>query len=225
MKTCHRIWLALFLSLAAAVPSQAARKQVDPDDLLKEAIFHWMDLAQPIDAASARTVSVQGKLTRAAGLPGEATGASLDASYQWPDKLRAAVTVAGEVHQAGRDGQQLWVHQPAKKFGLVAKSGVPRFTADPASIDQTVLPPFELPIGKLKMRGILLAVEANHAGQEKVGEFDCTILKVKVMNLAAERLGNRRLDDGPGLGRIGRASEEAIEEAHGGSRINILPGI
>lgn len=181
--------LACLVLLAFVFPASAAKKQVDPDDLLKEAIFHWMDLVQPSDAASARTIAVKGTLTRAAGLPKEATGASLDATYQWPDKLRAAVTIAGEEHRAGRDGQQLWVHQPARKFGLLGKQGVPRFTADPASIDRTVIPPFELPIGKFKMRGILLAVNAYHAGQEKIGEHDCTILKLKLMKLAAELIG------------------------------------
>jgi len=183
------IGLACIAIVCALSPTAAAARQVDPDDLLKSAIFHWMDLAQPADAASARTVSIDATLTKAAGLPGPATGAVGSFSYQWPDKLRAAVTVAGEEHRVGRDGQQLWVHQPAKKFGLLGRSGVPRFTADPNSIDHATLPPFELPIGKFKMRGILLAVEATHAGREKVNESDCTILRVKLMKMAAEMVG------------------------------------
>lgn len=181
--------VACLLLLALVLPARAARKQADPDDLLKDAIFHWMDLLRPGDAASAKTIAVSATLTRAAGLPREATGASVDASYQWPDKLRAAVTIAGEEHRAGRDGQQLWVHQPGRKFGLIGRQGVPRFTADPASVDRTVMPPFELPIGKFKMRGILLAVNASHAGQEKIGGHDCVILKLKLMKLAAELIG------------------------------------
>ncbi|QOV91395.1 C45 family autoproteolytic acyltransferase/hydolase [Humisphaera borealis] len=173
----------------ACLPLRAAARQADPDDLLEAAIFHWMDLAQPADAASAKTIAIEARLSRAAGLPSEASGATVDVRYRWPDKLRASVTAAGEEHRAGRDGQQLWVHQPAKKFGLIGKSGVPRFTADAKSIDKSVLPPFELPIGKFKMRAVLLAVESSHAGQEKIGDFDCTILKLKVMKLAAELIG------------------------------------
>lgn len=189
MKSRPAYWLSILASLLVVNASFAAQRQTDPDDLLKAAVFRWMDLAQPADAAAARTISIQARMIRGAGLPKEATGATLDAVYQWPDKLRAAVTVAGEEHRAGRDGQQLWVHRPAKQFAVLGRSGIPRFTADPASIDQTVLPPFELPIGKFRMRGILLAVEATHAGQEKLGDHNCTILRLKLLKMAAELIG------------------------------------
>ena len=186
-------WMVLVVAAVAAATSSPARAAppptVDADDLLRQAVFRWMELAQPPATFPRQTVAAKFVLAQADGLPKEAAGATLDFAYQWPDRLRAAVAVGGEEHRVGRDGQQLWGHRPAKKFGVVGKPGVPRFAADPTSIDRTVLPPFALPFGKLRARAALLAVDAEHAGREAVDGAACTVLRVGLLKQAADLLG------------------------------------
>lgn len=179
----------VLLLLAAVGAPAAAQPAVDADDLLRRAVFRWMELAQPATDSPRQAVAARFTVARGGGLPAAAAGATLDLAYQWPDRLRATARVAGEEHRVGRDGQQLWVHQPGKKFGLVGRPGVRRFAADPASVDQTALPPFELPFGRLKARAVLLAVDAEHAGREWVGGADCTVLRVALLRPAAELIG------------------------------------
>ena len=182
-------WMVLLVAAAAVPARPVPPPAVDADDLLRQAVFRWMDLAHPPATFPRQTVAARFVLARADGLPKEADGATLDVTYQWPDRLRAAVAFAGEEHRAGRDGQQLWAHRPGKKFGVVGKPGVPRFASDPTSVDQTTLPPFELPFGKLKVRAALLAVDAEHAGREPIGGAACTVLRVALLKQAAELIG------------------------------------
>jgi isopenicillin-N N-acyltransferase-like protein len=182
-------WLAgaAFL-VGAAWPAAAARaaEPVHAPALLRSAVLRWMDLAEPSADAPPRVVTLKVVVAKADGLPREAAGAAVDVAYQYPDRLRIAATVAGERHVAGRDGQQLWAHEPGKKFGTVGKAGVRRFAADPDSVDQTVLPPFHLPVSRLKVRALLLLVKAEDAGREKVGDVDCQVIKATLRPSAAE---------------------------------------
>lgn len=193
--------------VAAAVPANGVRaaepaaraertaradrheQQVDAPGMLRDAVFRWMDLAEPSPDAPKQRVAIKATVAKAEGLPSEAAGASVDVSYQYPDKLRVAATVGNEQHFVGRDGQQLWALRPAVKFGVLGKAGVRRFTADPASVDQTTLPPFYLPVSRLKVRALLLLTKTESMGREKVGDVDCQVLKVTLRPTAVEMSG------------------------------------
>ncbi|HTK74190.1 MAG TPA: hypothetical protein VL371_02970 [Gemmataceae bacterium] len=151
---------------AAAQTARAGSDTLDGDELLLSAVNKWSELIQPPPGAPARTVSARIKMVKTAGLVREAADATGEIAYQAPDRLRVSALVGGQTYAAGRDGQQLWVHEPDKHFALLARSGVARFKADPNSIDNTVLGPFALPVSRLQIRVALAMVRARLAAPE-----------------------------------------------------------
>jgi hypothetical protein len=187
--------LALIAVLFAARPPAVLGAEradpaggVDAPALLRTAVFRWMDLAEPPADAPRQQVALKATVVKAQGLPAELAGANVDLAYQFPDRLRVTATVSGERHVVGRDGQELWAHQPDRHFGVLGKAGVRRFTADPASVDRTVLPPFQLPFSHFKVRALLLMVQAEDAGRDKVNGNDCRVIKATLRPSAAELL-------------------------------------
>lgn len=193
-KTLRFLPALVLLSFLARTPAvRGADASFDAKALLKAAVWKWIDLAEPAPDAPQQCVSVKLKVVQAKGLPSEADGATVDLAYQYPDHLRLAATVAGDQHIVGRDGQQLWTHQPQKKFAVLGKAGVVRFKADPASIDNTVMPPLQLPFSRLKVSAFMLLVKAEPIGEEKIDGSDCKIIKVTFRDAAAEILGVQNL--------------------------------
>jgi isopenicillin-N N-acyltransferase-like protein len=172
--------------------SQRARAADAPDasDILRESINRLLDLFEPpkgIPADGAPTVTAHIRFVRAAGLPREVDGASGDIAYQAPDRLVVHARLANADYSLGRDEQQVWVHEPDNKFAVLAKSEVQRFKADPTSIDDTVLPPFTLPISRLKLRLLIpTLVHSELLAPEKVDGVDCYVLRLTIRSLAAE---------------------------------------
>ncbi len=181
--------LAVLAPFALAQTVRAADAP-DASDVLHESINHLLDLLEPpkgIPAGGAPTVSAHVRIVRAAGLPREADGASGDIAYQAPDRLVIHARVANADYAIGRDGQQLWVHEPDKKFAVLARRGLLRFKADPTSIDDTTLPPFALPISRLKLRLLIpTLVHAELMTPEKVDGVECYVLRLTIRPMAAE---------------------------------------
>jgi hypothetical protein len=181
--------LALLFSLVAG-PSARAADAPDASDVLHDSVNHLLDLLVPPDgipAGGAPTVSAHVRIVRGAGLAREAEGASADVAYQAPDHAVIRARVANADYSACRDGQQIWVHEPGKKFAVLGKSGVQRFKADPQSIDDTVLPPFSLPLSRLKIRLLIpTLVHAEMMPAEKVDDVDCYVLRLTLRPAAAE---------------------------------------
>jgi hypothetical protein len=111
-------------------------------------------------------------------LPREAAGASLDLAYQGPDRLRISATVDGTKYAAGRIGQQLWAHMPAKKFAIVGTPDVPRFKRFPDEKDTSVVPPFALPGGRLPLALAPMMVTTTLGPAEEVNGTRCEVLKL-----------------------------------------------
>ncbi|HEX8915763.1 MAG TPA: C45 family autoproteolytic acyltransferase/hydrolase, partial [Humisphaera sp.] len=167
-------------ALAADAPAVPVKAEKAPDagDLLRGTIYHWMDLVEPGSKVEPKLLAGRYTLTKSDGLPKEAAGGTLRFHYLYPDKLRVTVTGGGETNSVGRDGQHLWAHRPALRFGVVGKPGVVRFKEDPSSVDNSVVPPFQLPYSKLKVRAMLLLVRADYVGKEQVGGADCHVLSL-----------------------------------------------
>jgi outer membrane lipoprotein-sorting protein len=174
-------WSLVAVALLLATPARLPAAEAVPDggDVLRSAVFRWMDLLQPPGKAPPQLLSGRYVMTRARGLPPEAANGVVRFHYQYPDKLRVSVTAGGEEHRFGRDGQIVWTHQPAKKFAILGKPGVARFKADPNSIDRSVVPPFELPWSKLRVRATLLLVRADYLRQEVIGGAACHVITVR----------------------------------------------
>lgn len=79
-----------------------------------------------------------------------------------------------------RDGQQLWVHSPGTKFGVIGKAGVPKFSADPGSVDATVMPPIRLPISPAQLKLSLMLASMESLGEERLGGQPCDVVRLSV---------------------------------------------
>jgi hypothetical protein len=176
------------LLAATGATARAGSDVLDGDELLLSAVNKWSELIEPPAGAPARTFSARIKMVKTAGLVREAADATGEVAYQAPDRLRVSALVGGQTYAAGRDGQQLWVHEPDKHFAVLGRSGVARFKADPNSIDQTTLPAFTLPVSRLQVRVALAMIKARLAAPEKVGEADCHVLDLTLLPTAADLL-------------------------------------
>src|SRR4051812_14831214 len=110
------------LLLGPLAPRPAAAAQAaDPDELFKSVVNRALDLIEPPDGQAPQTFSAKVKVVKADGLDGQALGATADVGFQAPDRVRASATFGGQTYAAGRDRQELWVHEPGKKFALLAR--------------------------------------------------------------------------------------------------------
>src|SRR5687768_3852182 len=146
----RRNLLALVVVVAAlsllARESAAQSQSIESIQTLTATVRQLVSLVEPAADAPNRTFTTRLKFTKVDGLPAKLLGATVDVAYQAPDRLRLTGTYDGQAYHLARDGQELWVYVPGKKFGVVGVPGVRRFSADPKSIDRTVLRPFKLPV-------------------------------------------------------------------------------
>ncbi|MDF1812316.1 MAG: C45 family autoproteolytic acyltransferase/hydrolase [Verrucomicrobiales bacterium] len=81
--------------------------------------------------------------------------------WQAPRNLKIETEIGKDSILACRNGEQVWIFQPEKQFAVFGSSDVPRFTADPASVEQVDLPDLQLPVASWQIRllPLLLKVE------------------------------------------------------------------
>src|SRR4051812_42108756 len=115
------LWLALVALLVGPFARPAAAAAADPDELFKSVVNRALDLVEPPEGQAPQTFSAKVKVVKADGLDGQALGATADVGFQAPDRVRASATFGGQTYAAGRDRQELWVHEPGKKFALLAR--------------------------------------------------------------------------------------------------------
>jgi outer membrane lipoprotein-sorting protein len=159
--------------------------------MLADVIKRWADLLEP--PAGERPQALQAKitLTKAKGLSREAEGATLDLSFQAPDRLRASAKVRGEPYAVGRDGQQLWLHEPAKKLAILGSPDVPRFKRFPNERDAgPPVPPFELPVSRLKLAMLAMTVTPTLEPLAEINGVRCDVLKIRPKVATAALLGS-----------------------------------
>ena len=128
------LWI-LFTSFASGDVGRSA------DEAFTAAVERLAEVYAPREQQAPRTFSTLLRIVRAP--VNQVVGRTLTLAFQAPDKLRIAAEVDGVQYAAGRDGQEVWMS--AKHWGIIGKPGMPRFAGNPASIDTTVLPPFEFP--------------------------------------------------------------------------------
>ena len=125
-----------------AVAVGAETKKLDAADEFTAAAKKVAALLEPKEGA-AQTLSTRLHVVRAPMK--EVLGREARVAYQWPDKLVLSTQIDGSDYALGREGGTVWFHVSGKQWGVIGKPGVARFAQDPASIDDTVLPPFTLP--------------------------------------------------------------------------------
>jgi hypothetical protein len=102
----------------------------------------------------------------------------VDLAFQAPDRLRLSAAVGEKRYALGRDQQRLWIHAPAKQFGVVGASGLALFSASPDKKDSTKLSPFSLPLNREQLALLPLLMDVQQGPAETLGETACHVLVV-----------------------------------------------
>ena len=175
--------------LALLCLGQTSVAEESPRHILSDAISRWADLVEGKQSAAPQTLSARITLSKSEGLPREIEGLAGELSYQAPDRLRVTGTASEFTVSAGRDGNSLWVYEPQKKFAVLGKNGVPLFKAEPGRLDDTVLAPFVLPISRLKLSMLELALDVRQEKPELINGQDCDVLRVDLRSQVSGILG------------------------------------
>ncbi|MFM1768730.1 MAG: hypothetical protein RJA22_1259 [Verrucomicrobiota bacterium] len=150
-----------------------------PAELFAGAVMKIAGLLNAPAEGAARTFTTQLEFTKAAGLPKELQGKPATLALQAPDRLRLSAEVNGESYALGRDGQELWMHVAAKKWGVVGKPGQPRFLSAPEKKDSTRLGPLRLPLPAEQLALLPLLFQVSTGASETLGDARCHVLTAK----------------------------------------------
>lgn len=166
------------LMLALVLPCLGSAQQPEtnsPAKLLTGAMTRVAQIFEAPNTAPARTFTATLKVLKADGLPKELLGRELTLAFQAPDHLRVATHWDGRDLMVGRDQQELWVHIPAKKFGLVGTPEVPQFTAAPERKDPSRLGPIKLPFATDQLAILPVLLRTIALPNETVGGVTCRV--------------------------------------------------
>src|SRR5687767_377034 len=137
----------VLLSFTRTAPAKDGQARPEAGVVFSSAVDKLLGLIEPAPGQAPRTLSAKVRLTRAEGLAKEAQDAAADFAFQAPGHLRVRASFGGQTYAAAQNGpEQVWFHQPGKKFAILAKNGVPRFKADPSSVSDATMPPLRLPL-------------------------------------------------------------------------------
>jgi len=142
--------------------------------------------AEPAERMELRTTL---QITRGEGLSKELKDAELEFAIATPNRLRIGATIDKERIEFARNGEELWIAEPGKNFAIRGVSGVPRFKADPASIDTMELAPLGLNIDRVLMERLPKLFTVQDAGMQAVEGANCRVLKVSPTAEARRVLG------------------------------------
>ncbi len=182
---------AWVLVAALLLPRIAAGQQAEtnsPTQVFAGALARLVTLFHSPTNEPSRTFATTVRILKADGLPGEMAGHELELAIQAPDHLRISTKWKDQSYIVGRDGEDLWVHVPGKKFGLIGSPNVPRFSTSPASRDTTPLGPLKLPLPAEQLMLLPLVTDVEALSHETVGGAACHVLKITPKPEAASAL-------------------------------------
>ena len=158
-----------------------------PAKLFASALKNVVAIAEPPASAEARTFTATIKLVKSAGMPKELTFRKAELAFQSPDHLRLAVEGDRGSVVMGRNGQELWVHLPAKKFGLIGSPDTPLFSTSSAK-DETPLGPLKLGLPAEQLAILPLMMDFKTLPDASVGGTPCNVLTATIKPEAVETL-------------------------------------
>jgi len=153
------------------------------------AVGRMVRMIQPPTNEPPQTFSAKLKLVKGDGLSSGLVGKELEVAFQAPDRLRLATEWEGKSYEVGRDGQELWVHVPGKKFGLIGSSEVAPFSAAPEYKESKPLGQFKLPVPPEQVLVLPFLVDLEGLPGEKVGETECAVVKATPKPEAVQGFG------------------------------------
>ncbi len=118
----------------------------------------------------------------------ELAGKSATVGFQAPDRFTLTAEYRGETYSAGRDQQEAWIHVSAKKFGVVGRSGQPRFASATEKKDATRLGAIKMPLPREQLALLPLLMNLTSQPDEKIGDTECHVLSASPKPEAIEAL-------------------------------------
>ena len=189
MRVTSRLFVPalLFFTPAFLACAEDARTPI-PSELFNAALQRVMTIVEPAPGSEPQTVSARLDIVKADGLPKELAGQSAAVGFEAPDRLTLSTEYKGKTYAAGRDRQELWIHVPDKKFGVVGQPGRPRFASAPERKDTTKLDSLKLPLPKeqIALLPLLMKIEAQPG--EEIEKVRCHVLNVTPKPEAIEAL-------------------------------------
>jgi outer membrane lipoprotein-sorting protein len=178
MKHMSRVYWLLLLSVAGSSPLAAqTNDSTTPTQLFGQAINRLTRIVDKPEAEPTKTVSATIKILKADGLPKELAGRDIVVAVQAPDHLLVRAQYDHQEITVCRDGQELWVYEPEKRFGLLGSTNVALFSATPGRKDATALAPLKLPfiVEQVALLPVLSDIETLPA--ETIDGTECKVLK------------------------------------------------
>lgn len=165
--------LALLITTAAAQDARTNK----PPELLSAGFTRLLDILEPPFSAPTQTFAAEVKVVRAAGVGMSLGGRSAQVACQAPDRLTVSAEVDGNRYALGRFGQQLWMYNAAKKFGVVGEPGQLRFKSAPGSTDDTRLGALKLPLPRELVQAVPLLMKVEMQPDEMIGDTRCYVVR------------------------------------------------
>src|SRR5208282_114710 len=169
-------FVAVALLLPRIAPAQATPTN-SPAQLFSQALAQLVAILAPPTNQPPRTFTTTVKLVKAEGLPKEAEGQELDLAFQAPDHIRLAAKWDRQSYVAARDGQEVWIYAPAKKFGLIGSPDKAPFATEPTLKDTKPLGPLKLPIPAEQLALLPFLTDLKALPDESVASTPCRVLQ------------------------------------------------
>lgn len=179
-------WI-LSIWLAGTIAGRGA-ENATPAQMFASSLSRVAAILEPPTNPAPRTFSTTIRVVKAGGFSKELAGQAINLAFQYPDHLRVAVEWKGEHFIACRDGQQLWVHMPDKKFGLIGSPDAPLFAAAPDLKDHSKLGPLQLPVPPEQFQLLPLLSDVQLLAGESVEGVPCQVIKATVKPEAVSSL-------------------------------------
>ncbi|MGE5609208.1 MAG: C45 family autoproteolytic acyltransferase/hydrolase [Bacillota bacterium] len=190
MKTLRHAVVLVILGLFVPVTMGAAPAVTQPNQVVRHVLDRVLALIEPPAQTPAQTFTAKLVLTKAEGLSDQLLGASIDLAYQAPDHLRISAKVRDQDYSIGRNGTELWVYEPDKRFGLVGSPGVPRFADDPRTVDRTALSPFRIPLAvRLQLMTLAMMAQTQVLAGETIENVNCQVVALVAPQLLVQAVG------------------------------------
>jgi outer membrane lipoprotein-sorting protein len=186
-----RQFAAGILALALLWPGTSWSEEAQtnsPAQHFAQALTRLAAVIEPPATQVSRTFTTTIKVIKAEGLPKGVEGQELDLAFQAPDHLRFAAKWDRQSFVAGRDGQELWVYAPTKKFGLIGSPDKAPFATAPAAKETKPLGSLTLPIPADQLALLPFLTDVKALPTENVGATACRVLKATPKPEAIEAL-------------------------------------
>ena len=179
------------IAAALVLPQISSAQETQTNSLAQlfaQALTRLVAIVEPPTNQAPRTFTTSVQVIKADGLPKEVEGREFGLAFQAPDHLRIGANWDRHSYVACRDGQEVWIYAPEKKFGLIGSPDQAPFATAPAAKDTKPLGPLMLPIPAAQLALLPFLTDAKVLPGESVAATPCRVLEVTPKPEAIEAL-------------------------------------